>query len=129
MPEMHLRQPGFTYSSCGPFPKIKERMQKFKETGDSWYIYQNELDKACFRADMADGDFKDLTRRTAHDKILCDKELNIAKNPKYNKYQRGLASMIYNCFDTKTFGGAIKNVNMSNKEWEEELHKPIIRKV
>ena len=51
MPEMHLRQPGFTYSACGPFTK-KERIQKFKETGDSRYIYRNELDKACFQGDM-----------------------------------------------------------------------------
>ena len=52
MPEIHLRQPGFTYSACGPFTKNKERIQKFKETGDSWYIYQNELDKVCFQHDM-----------------------------------------------------------------------------
>ena len=48
MSEMHLRQPGFTYSACGPFTKNKEWMKKFKETGDSRYIDQNELDKACF---------------------------------------------------------------------------------
>ena len=48
MPEIHLRQPGLMYSACGPFTKNKERMQKFKETGDLQYIYQNELDKACF---------------------------------------------------------------------------------
>ena len=48
MPGMHLRQPGFTYSVCGPFTKNKERIQKFKETGDLRYIYQNELDKVCF---------------------------------------------------------------------------------
>ena len=48
MPEIHLRQSGFTYSACGTFTKNKERIQKFKETGDSWYIYQNELDKICF---------------------------------------------------------------------------------
>ena len=52
IPEMHLRQPEFTYSACGPFTKNKERIQKFKETGDSRYIYQNELDKACFQHDM-----------------------------------------------------------------------------
>ena len=60
MPEMHLRQLGFTYSACGPFTKNKERIQKFKETGDSRYIYQNELDKACFQHDIAYGDFKVL---------------------------------------------------------------------
>ena len=72
IPEMHLRQPGFTYSACGPFTKNKERMGNFIETGDSRYIYQNKLDKACFQHDMAYGDFKDLT---AADKVLCDKAL------------------------------------------------------
>ena len=98
MSEMNLRQPGFTYSACGLFTKNKERIQKFKETENSRYIYQNELDKACFQHDMAYGDFKDLTRRTASDKILRDKAFNIAKNPKYDGYQRGLASIIYNFF-------------------------------
>ena len=63
MPEMHLRQPGFTYSADGPFTKNKERIKKFKETGDSRYIYQNELDKARFQNNMAYRDFKDLTRK------------------------------------------------------------------
>ena len=74
---MHLRQCGFTYSACGPFTKNKERIQKFKETGDSTYIYQNELDKTCFQHDMAYDDFRGLTRRTASDKILRDKAFNI----------------------------------------------------
>ena len=60
--EMHLRQPGFTYSACEQLTKNEERIQKFKETGDSQYIYQNELDKACFQHDMAYGNFKYLTR-------------------------------------------------------------------
>ena len=60
MPEMHLKQPGFTYSACGPFTKNKERIQNFKETRDTSYIYKNELDNACFQHDMAYGDFKDL---------------------------------------------------------------------
>ena len=55
MPLMHLRHAGFIYSACGPFPKNKERMQKFKETGDSQYFCQNELDKAIFQRDMTDG--------------------------------------------------------------------------
>ena len=63
---------------------------KFKETGDSRCIYQNELDKTCFQHDMAYRNFKDLTRRTASDKILCDKEFNIVKNPKYDGCQKGL---------------------------------------
>ena len=57
MPEMHLKQPGFAYSACGPFTKNKERIKKFKERGDMSYIYKNELDKACFQHDMAYGDF------------------------------------------------------------------------
>ena len=60
MPEMLLKQPGFTYSACGPFTKNKKRIQKFKETVDLRYIYKNELDKACFQHDVAYGDFKDL---------------------------------------------------------------------
>ena len=82
MSEMHLKHPGFTYSACGPFNKNKERIKKFKEAGDSRYIYQNELDKVCFQDDMTYGNFKDLNRRTAADKVLHDKALNIAKNPK-----------------------------------------------
>ena len=131
MPEMHLRQPGFTYSACGPFTKKKERIQKFKQTGDSRYIYRNELDKACFQQDMAYGDFKDLKRRTAADNVLRDKTFNIAKNPKYDGYQRWLASMVYKFFDKKTKGSGVTLANKSipqNEQLAEELHKPIIRK-
>ena len=69
MPEMHLKQPGFTYRACGSFIKNKEQIQKFKETGDTNYIYKNEFDNACFQHDMANGDFKDLKRRTFSDKV------------------------------------------------------------
>ena len=86
MPEMHLKQPGLTYSACGPFANNKERIQEFKETGDTKYIYRNKLDKACFQHDMAYGDFKDLARKTASAKILKDRAFNIAKNPKYDGY-------------------------------------------
>ena len=81
IPEMHLKQPGFTNSACGPLTKNKERIQKFKETGDTSYICKNELDKPCFQHDMAYGDFKDLKRRT-----FSEKAFNIAKNPKYDGY-------------------------------------------
>ena len=128
MSEMYLRQPGFTYSAYRPFIKNKERIQKFKETGDSRYIYQNELDKAYIQHDMTYGDFKDLTRRTVSDKILHDKAFNIIKNWKYDGYQRGLASMVYKIFNKKTSGRTVKNKNLSNKELAEELHNPIIRK-
>ena len=79
---MYLKQSGFTYSAWGLFTKNKERIQKFKETGDTSYIYKNELDKACFQHDMAYRDFKDLARRTASNKVLRDKAFNISKNPK-----------------------------------------------
>ena len=106
MPEMHLRQPGFTYSACGPFTKNKERIQeikkKFKKTGDTSYIYKDELDKACFQHDMVYGDFKDLAKRTIGDKVLRDKAFKIASDQKYDGYQRGLASMVYKFFDKKS---------------------------
>ena len=79
MSAIHLRQPGFTYSACGPFTKNKERIQKLKQTGNSRYIYKTELDKACFKHDMAYGEFKDLKKRTAADKVLRNKAFNIAK--------------------------------------------------
>ena len=74
----------------------------FKETGDSRYIYRNELDKACFQHDMTYGDFKDLAQRTAADNILRDKAFDIAKDPKHDGYQRRLASVVYKCFDKRT---------------------------
>ena len=75
---------------------------------------------------MAYGDFKDLKRRTALDKVLRDKAFSIAKNPKYDGYQRGLASMVYKFFDKKTSGGAI--AMPQNEQIADELHKPTIRK-
>ena len=69
MPEIHLRQTQFTYSTCGPFTKHEQRIQKFKETGDTNYVYKNELDKACFVRNAAYSDSKDLTKRTVADKI------------------------------------------------------------
>ena len=122
MPEMHLKQPGFTYSACGPFTKSKERIQKFKETGDTSYIYKIEFDKTCFQHDMAYGDFKDLVRRTASDKALRDKAFNIAKNPKYDGYQRGLASIVYKFFDKKSKSGSVNTKPMSNEQLAKELH-------
>ena len=95
-------------------------MQKHKETGNSRYIYQNELDKASFQHDMISGDFKDLTRRKASKKTLRDKTFNMAKYPKYDGYQRGLALMVYKFFDKKTFGGTVKNENISNKEQQKD---------
>ena len=137
IPEMHLKQPRFTYSACGPFTKNKERIHKFKETGDTNYIYKNELDKTCFQHDMAYGDFKDLARRTASDKVLRDKAFNIAKHPKYDGYQGGLASMVYKCFDKKSKGSGIAvvptnksavNIEVkSDKQLAKKFHKPITK--
>ena len=110
MLEIHLKQPRFTYSVYGPFTRNKERNGKFKETEDTSYIYKNDLDKACFQHDIAYGDFKDLKRRTASDKISKDKAFNIAKNPKYGGYQRGLASMVYKSFDKKSASLTDKSV-------------------
>ena len=70
MPEIHLQRPGFTYPACGPFTKHNERTKKFKQTGDTFYLYKNELDKACFQHDAAYADNKDLLNRTRADKIL-----------------------------------------------------------
>ena len=81
-----------------PFTKNKERIQKFKETRDTKYIYRNELDEACFQHDMTYGDFEDFAKRTDSDKVLKDEAFNIAKNPKYDGYQRGLLSMVYKIF-------------------------------
>ena len=127
MPEMYLRQPGFTCSAYRPFTKNKERIQRFKETEDTSYIYKNELDKACFQHDMAYGDFKDLAKRTAADKVLRNKAFKIARDQKYDGYQRGLASMVYKFFDKKSSGDMIAN-NNKNIQLADELHKPIIRK-
>ena len=132
MPEMHLRQPQFTYSACGPFTKHKQRIQKFKETGDTNYIYKNEFDKTCFAHDAAYSDSKDLTKRTVADKILKNRAFNIAKDPKYDGYQRGLASMVYKFFDKESKRSGVKNVNIKltpqNQQLAEELLQPIIRK-
>ena len=87
-----------SYIACGLFTENKERTKKFKETGDSRYIYQNELDIACFQHDLAYGDFKDLKRITAADNILRDKALNIARSPKYDSYQKEVTSMVYKFF-------------------------------
>ena len=84
MPEMHLRQPQFVYSACRPFTRHKEKIKKFKQTGDTYYTYRNELDKACFQHNSAYADHKDLINRTKSDKILRDKAYNIASNPEYD---------------------------------------------
>ena len=127
MPEVHLKQPGFTYSACVPFTKNKERIKQFVKTGNTDFIYKNELDKACFQHDMVYGKAKDLVRRTQSDKVLKNKAFKVASDPKYDSYQRGLGSMVYEFFDKKSSGSGITN-EPTNYQLADELHKPIIRK-
>ena len=123
MPELHLKQPGFTYISCGPFTKHHERTQKFRETSNLKHLYRNELEKACFAHDAAYSDNKDLAKRTISDKILKDRAYDIARNRGCYGYQRALASMVYKFFDKKTGSGISVNEQLSK-----ELHKPVIKK-
>ena len=128
MPDMPLKQPGFTYSTCGPFTKNKQRIEKFMQTGNTDFIYKNELDKACFQHDMAYGKSKDLVKRTQSDKVLKDKAFKIAfKTSKYDVYQRRLASMVSKFFDKMSSGSGI--INEPNYQLANELQKPIIRKL
>ena len=135
MPEMHLRQSQFVYSACGPFTRHKERIKRFKQTGDTRYIYRIELDKACFQHDSAYADHKDLINRTKSDNVLRDKADDIASNPEYDGYQRGLASMVYNFFYKKSMGSGIKkdtkklsSLERSSLILADELHKRVIKK-
>ena len=125
MPEMHLRQPGFSYSACRPFTKNVKRIEKFIQTGNTDFIYKNELDKACFQDDIAYDKSKDLIKRTQSDKVLRDKVFKIPSNPKYDGYQRGLASMVYKFFDKKSKGSGI--TNELNYQLANELHKQLLK--
>ena len=132
MPEIHLKQPSFTYNACVPFTKSIERIEKFMQTGNTNFIYKNELDKACFQHDMAYCKSKDLVKRTQSDKVLKNKTFKIVSDQKYDGYQRRLASKIYKFFDKKSVslnksrGSGI--ANELNYQLANELHKPIIRK-
>ena len=123
MPELHLKQPRFTYSACAPFTKHRERIQKFRETGNLKYLYRTELDKACFAQDAAYSDSKDLAERTISDNILKDRANKISRNRNYDGYQRALASMVYKFFDKETGSGISVNEQLAK-----ELHKPVIEK-
>ena len=117
----------FTYNACGPFTKNKERIKKFMQSGNTDFIYKNELDKAYFQHDIAYGKSKDLVKKTQSDKVLREKAFKIASNPKYDGYQRGLASMVYKFFDKKSSGSGII-FNEFNYQLANELHKPVIKK-
>ena len=97
------------------------------QTGNANFIYKNELDKACFQHDMDYGKTKDLVKRTQSDKVLKDKAFKTASDPKYDDYQRGLASMVYRFFDKKSKRSGI--VNEPNYQLANEFHKPIVRKL
>ena len=129
MPQMHLKQLGFSYSACGPFTKKKEIIQKFKETGDTKYIYRNELNKACFQHNIAYGDFKDLAIITASDKVLIIllkiQDMMDIKKELLLWFRRFFDKKPISLVDTST---AVSGVNTpQNKQLAEELHKPIIR--
>ena len=117
MLDMHLGQPRFVYSACGPFTRHKERIKQFKHSGDTRYIYINELVKASFQ--------HDLINRTEADNVLRDKVYDIGSNPKYDGYQRGLAGIVYKIFDKKSTGNGItRNTTKSNSSiLADELHK------
>ena len=120
MPEMHLKQADFAYSACGPFTKNKERIENFMQTASTNFVYKNELDKACFQLDVAYSKSKDLPKITQSDKVLRDEAFKIAVDPKYDSYQRGLASMVYKIFDKKNSGSGIANA--PNYQLANELH-------
>ena len=126
MLEMHFKQTGFTYSACGPFTKGKKWITKFLQARNTDFIYRNELDKAWFQHDMDYGKSKDLSKRTQSDKFLRDKAYEIASDPKYDCYQRGLASMVYKFFDKK-FGGSGIDAE-PNYQLANEFHTQIIKK-
>ena len=122
MTELYLKQLGFTYSSCGPFTKHCERIQKFRETSNLKQLYRNELYKAYFAHDAAYSDSKDLAKKTISDRILKDRPYENARNHGYNGCQRALASMVYKIFDMKTGSGV-----SVNEQLDEEIHKPAIK--
>ena len=110
------------------FTRHKGRIKKFKQTGDTRYIYRNELHKTCFHYDSAYADHKDLINRTEADKVLKDKVYHKASNPEYDGYQRGLASMVYKFFDKKSMGSGVKKLKNSSLILADALHKPVIKK-
>ena len=122
MLKLHFKHPGFIYGACGPFTKHRERIQKFRETGNLKHLYRNELDKACFVHDVAYSDSNELAKTIISGKILKDTSYRTAINWKYDGYKRGLSSMVYKFFDKKTVSGVSVNEQLA-----EELNKPVIK--
>ena len=100
-----MKQPGFTYSACGPFSKNFKRIKKFRKTGNLKYLYRNVLDEPCFSHKVHYSDSKDLTKRIISDEILKDRAYEIVINGKYDGYQRALVSTVHNFFEIKTKWG------------------------
>ena len=123
IPKLHLKQPVFTYSACGPFSRNKERIGKFMQTANTDFTYRNELDKACFQHDMAYGKSKDLTKRAQWDKVLKDKLFKISK---YYGYQKGLPLLVYKFFDENCSGNGL--AAEPYYQLANELHRQVIRK-
>ena len=121
--KLHLRQPGFTYSACGPFTEHRQRIKKIRETGNLKRLCRSESHKACYLHNAAYSDSKDMAKGTISDKIRKDRHFQIDMNRNYDGYQRALASMVYKFFDKKT--GLRVSVN---EHLAEELHKPVIKK-
>ena len=125
MPEFNSRQTVFANIACGPYTKHRERIHKFRETGNLKHLYRSILDKVCFAHDVAYSDSKDLAKRNIPDKVLKERAYEIARNPKYDRYQRALASMVYKFFWQKS---KIKNKIKCKEELVKEQHKPVIKK-
>ena len=124
LPELHLKEPIFTYGTCGPFTKHHERIQKLRETGNLKHFYRNELDKACFAHNATYCESKDLTKGTIVDKILKGKAYEITRNHNYGGYQRALASKAYKVFDKKTGSETIAGVI---EQLVKELHESVFK--
>ena len=116
------------YSACGQFTKHTERIQNFMQDDRLNHIYKNELDKACFQHDMAYNKYKYLEKGTQSNVVLKNKAFKIASNPRYDGYQRALASMVWKPFDKKSKGILSEGSGIENQQLANELHKPIIRK-
>ena len=114
MPEMHSKQPGFTYSACSLFTKNRKRFEKFLQTENTDFIYKNELDKASFQHGMAYGKSKDLAKRTQSNKVIRYEAFKIASEPKYDGHQWGLASRIYKFFNRKSSDSGVAT-SLANK--------------
>ena len=122
MPELHLKQPGFTYSACGSLTRNKERIEMFMQTGNTDFIYRDELDKACFQHDMAYRKSKEIEKRTQSDKVLRDKAFKIASDPNMLVIKEDQLQWFTSYLIKKSSGSGVATE-------PSELHRQIIRKI